>query len=105
MFKSGKKGKNAMDKLMGVIIDERNDVVIKDLQKYTKKENPPKSISVFYGAGHMRGLEDSIVSKMGYKPAGDEWLTVYTVDVKKTGMDKAQLDMIKNMIKMQMDNM
>ncbi len=32
-----------------------------------------KSIGVFYGAGHMRGIEEALIGKMGFKPAGVEW--------------------------------
>ena len=32
-----------------------------------------KDIGVFYGAGHMRGIEDALVGEMGFKRTAVEW--------------------------------
>ena len=54
-----------------VIITERNNAALRTLEQTIK--DGKKNIGVFYGAGHMRGLEDALVEDMGFKRTGVEW--------------------------------
>ena len=54
-----------------VIVSERNKRAL-DVLKRTIAQGRRKS-GVFYGAGHMRGIEDELVGKLGFKPVRVEW--------------------------------
>jgi hypothetical protein len=54
-----------------VIVSERNKAALRVLEKTIAHDK--KDIGVFYGAGHMRGIEDELVGKMGFKRTETEW--------------------------------
>jgi hypothetical protein len=54
-----------------VIVAERNKAALKVLRETIGAGK--KNIGVFYGAGHMRGLEDALVDDMGFRRTGTEW--------------------------------
>ena len=81
-----------------VIVEGRNQVVIEYLKDTIAKHPGYKDIAIFYGAGHMPGLEESLI-EMGYTPAGDHWIPAMSVDPKDTGLSDAQIKMMRNMIK------
>lgn len=81
-----------------VIVHDRNAVVI-DYLKDTLRDHPDyHDIGIFYGAGHMPGLESSILD-MGYTLDSTSWSTAMTVDTTDTGLSTAQVKMMRNMIK------
>jgi hypothetical protein len=66
--------------LKTIIVAERNKVVLADLKAL--KDNPANSVhtvAVFYGAEHMRDMEQHLVTDLGYRPADTQWLTAITV--------------------------
>lgn len=79
-----------MGTLMGVILDERNAVVMEDLKRVIASEPGVKSIAIIYGGGHLPGLERGL-AEMGYTPAGDQWRAAMRVDAKQLGMSAVQL--------------
>ena len=91
-----------MQKLMELLIDERNKVVMQDLGKEWRKPEPPGSIAVFYGAAHMHDLEERIAER-GYRPGKDRWLTAISLDIKEAGIRKQDVLLIRRMVKMQLD--
>jgi hypothetical protein len=58
-----------------VIISERNKAAIKVLEQTIA--DGKRTIGVFYGAGHMRGIEEHLVGRMGFKRVGVEWRTAW----------------------------
>lgn len=54
-----------------VIVTERNKAALRVLEKTIAQGR--KDIGIFYGAGHMRGIEDALVGRMGFKRTGTEW--------------------------------
>lgn len=54
-----------------VIIAERNKGALRVLEREIAEGK--RNIGVFYGAGHMRGIEDALLSEMGFKRTGVEW--------------------------------
>lgn len=54
-----------------VLISERNKAALKVLEETMAKGT--KSIGIFYGAGHMRGIEDALLGEMGFERIGVEW--------------------------------
>jgi hypothetical protein len=67
-------------KLDSIIINERNKTVLADLKALlkTSKRNssrPIQSIAIFYGAAHMKDIEQHLVSDLGYRTAEAQWVT------------------------------
>lgn len=81
-----------------VIVEGRNQVVIDDLKQTLAQHPNDRDIGIFYGAGHMPGLQASLI-EMGYTPAQDTWTQAMIVDPKDTGMSEMQIKMMRNMIK------
>lgn len=88
--------------LLKVLIHSRNQKVTDDLRKALRRKNPPDSISVFYGAGHMDDLERRIRDQLGYEPEQDIWLPAFGVDLEKNGISDWERRMIKFMTERQL---
>jgi hypothetical protein len=54
-----------------VLISERNKAALRVLKRTIKEGK--HNIGVFYGAGHMRGIQEALVDRMGFKLTGVEW--------------------------------
>ncbi len=99
-------GKNKRIKNMfKLLIHYRNAVVMKDLKKNLEKENPPSSISIFYGAGHMAEIEKDLVNNFNYKAVNTEWLRVFSVKKADTGLSEYHLKILNESINYQMNKM
>jgi len=97
-----------MAKMMKVIIEDRNIVVLKDLTSVIENEKNIKDVAIFYGAGHMNDFERRL-AQMGYFPAptdADQWTPAIRIDPKSAGMTAADIkqmrDTMRGMIKQQM---
>jgi hypothetical protein len=90
-----------LQRLMKVLIEARNNAVLKDVKVQLAKRNPPKSISVFYGAAHMHHLQRQLMAELKYRPAKELWLTAISVDTRKAGLAKAELEMIRSVVQWQ----
>ncbi len=70
---------NSAKKLDSILLDERNKVVLADLKSLLKPSKrtpkPLQSIAIFYGAAHMKDIEQHLISDLGYRPAEAQWLT------------------------------
>lgn len=86
-----------MGKLMGVILEDRNDVVVADLKKVIQTEPNVKTIAVIYGAGHLPGIQTRLLA-MGYSPSGDTWRTAMRVEAKEAGISEQQMKQTRQMI-------
>jgi hypothetical protein len=94
-----------VQRLMEVLIQSRNDAVLKDLRAELKRTAPPASISVFYGAGHMDDLERRIRREFGYRPDSDLWLPAFTVDYTKAGISLLEATLLRTMVRQQMQEL
>jgi hypothetical protein len=96
-----------MDKMMEVIIRDRNAVVVDDLRRVIREEPEVRTVGIIYGAGHLIDLEERIVSELGYTAGEDRWLPAITVDIAKAGMTPAQVqfmrDTVRKSIRQQID--
>ncbi len=86
-----------MGKLMGVIVEDRNEVVVADLKKVIQTEPEVKSIAIIYGAGHLPGVQARLAA-MGYSPVGDTWRTAMRVEAKEAGITQKQMAQTRQMI-------
>jgi general secretion pathway protein G len=87
-----------MGKVMGVLLEDRNAVVVSDLKKVIQGEPGVKTVGIIYGAGHLPSMERRLVEELGYKPVGDTWRPAITVDAKAAGVSGAQLKATRQMI-------
>lgn len=94
-----------VQRLMEVLIQSRNDAVLKDLRTELKRPRPPASISIFYGAGHMDDLERRICREFGYRPAGDLWLPAFSVDYSKAGLNVIEATLLRTMVRQQLQEL
>lgn len=94
-----------MQRLMEVLIQTRNDAVLKDLRAELKRAAPPASISVFYGAGHMDDLERRVRREFGYRAESDLWLPAFTVDYVKAGLSVIEATLLRTMVQRQMQEL
>ena len=94
-----------MQRLMEVLIQTRNDAVLRDLRAELKRPAPPASISVFYGAGHMDDLERRVRREFGYRAESDLWLPAFTVDYTKAGLSVIEATLLRTMVQRQMQEL
>ena len=94
-----------MQHLLQVLIEARNQNVIDDLKTEFKVVPRSGSIAVFYGTGHMEDMEQRVTHDLGYRPDGEIWLTAFSVDLRDTGLSPAELQMMRNFVKWQLDQM
>jgi hypothetical protein len=92
-----------IQRLLAVIIQERNKVVLEDLKARLRAASPPNSIAVFYGAGHMADLEKRLRGSLGYRPRGEMWLTAMSVNTRQAGLSSEELAAMRSLIQWQMD--
>jgi hypothetical protein len=94
-----------MKQLLKVLIEERNEKVVKDLRFEMKTVPRSGSIAIFYGAGHMENLEKHLVNELHLRPAGEEWLEAFSLDLKKSGISPSEAETVRGLVKWQFDQM
>jgi len=92
-----------IQRLLEVIIRERNKVVFDDLKAELRAFKPPRSISVFYGAGHMADLEKLLREELKYRPLDEVWLSALTVNTRTAGLSSLEMEMMRGLIQWQME--
>jgi hypothetical protein len=92
----------SMKDLMEVLIQKRNQKVMKDLATEVKRAKAGDSISVFYGTGHMPDMEKRLASELHYQPADQEWFTAVSVNLRRSGISPGEAAYLHDMIKGQM---
>lgn len=60
------------------LLGERNRVAVEVLAE-TLKEPDQRSVSIFYGAAHMAGIEREIVSSLGFERTNQRWLAAWII--------------------------
>lgn len=84
--------------LMRVLIRERNAVVVRDLRRALRGRPLPKTIAIFYGAGHMPDLESRLRLELGLTPVSDQWLRAFSVNPGRTGLSADEITMIRESV-------
>lgn len=87
------------EKMMKVIIEDRNEAVYRDLKALVKERPELKTVAVFYGAGHFPSMLAEF-KKMGYTvdESADVWLTAMRGNLKEASMTRAQVDAMAKMM-------
>jgi len=91
-----------IQRLLEVIIRERNRVVFDDLKMELRAFSPPRSIAVFYGAGHMADLERLLRDELKYRPLDEVWLTALVVNTRAAGLSNLEVETMRSLIQWQM---
>jgi hypothetical protein len=60
------------------ILSGRNEVALKKLQEVLVSRSQ-RHVAVFYGAAHMPGIEAALIRGLKAKPAGETWLSAWTM--------------------------
>jgi len=94
----------ATKEMMEVILEGRNKVVEKDLQKAVRQSGGEKSIAVFYGAAHMADLEKHLTTELGYRSEKVTWLTAFSMDTEKEGVSPVTARIIRWTVRQQLEN-
>ncbi len=94
-----------MQRLMEVLIQSRNDAVLKDLRAELKRAEPPATISIFFGAAHMEDMERRVRREFGYRVESDLWLPAFTVDYTKAGLSIIEATLLRTMVQRQMQEL
>lgn len=87
-----------MGAMMDVIVNDRNEVVLRDLKRIVETEPGVRTIGVIYGAGHLPGIERSLRSDLGYEPAGDQYVAAIRVTPGEAGMSRDEIASLRNMM-------
>ena len=94
-----------MKELITVLIQERNKAVLADLKGALQQRTPPRSISIFYGAGHMDDMERRLRQDYQYTCQEERWLTAFAVNTRQSGLGTVEQDLIHTLVKGMMDLM
>lgn len=86
-------------RLLCVLIEERDKVVVCDVQNAARARPRPRSIAVFYGAGHMIDLEQRLRDALAYRPAEERWLTAFAIDPRQAGLTEFELNWMRRWIR------
>lgn len=89
--------------MMTVLINDRNEVVLADLERLLEEEPEVQTVGIIYGAGHLAHLEQRLVVDFGYEPGETRWLTAMEVDAEAVGIAPAQLRTMRQMIQRSME--
>lgn len=91
-----------MKNLFEVLLAERNAIVLRDLRAQIAKRKAGETIAVFYGAAHMGELARRLRDELHYTPGPEQWDTAFTADPAKSALPPAQLKLILDMVRAQM---
>jgi len=86
-----------------VLVQERNQAVMRDVGAALRQRPRPRSVAVLYGAGHMAHLEQQLWAELGYRPVEERWLTAFAVDARAAGLSAFELELTRQMVRRQLE--
>ena len=90
-----------MVELMEVLLNRRNEIVLKRVATVKTELKSGQSATIFYGAAHNIHLEQELV-KQGYVQQEETWYPAMSVDLADTGLSREQVTFFRQIIKMQL---
>ncbi len=88
-----------------ILIDQRNGIVLSDLERIMREEPHLESIAVFYGAAHMDHFAETIKRDFAYELDGVSWYPAIRVDLEQSRVDQRQLQQIRMMLRRSLQQM
>lgn len=92
----------SMKQLEEVLLEGRNQAVLRDLVATLPRLETDQSVSMFYGAAHMADLERRLRDHLGYQPSREVWLTAFSVDIQRSGITNSQREFIREFVRAQL---
>jgi hypothetical protein len=89
-----------LGKLMHVLLTERNEAIMANLTAELSKPTTATSISMIYGAAHMKELSRRLEGELLYRMVGEQWLPAFSVNPKDAGVSAEMLGMIRGVVGM-----
>ena len=89
--------------LLTVLIQKRNEKVLRDLKVAAAKTARNSSIAVFYGTGHMPDMEIRLRQQLNYRPVEQIWLTAISVNLVESEISPAERSFIRSLIRRQFE--
>jgi len=89
--------------LLTVLIQKRNEKVLRDLKVAAAKTARNSSIAVFYGTGHMPDMEIRLRQQLNYRPVEQIWLTAISVNLAESEISPAEWGFIRSLIRRQFE--
>jgi len=93
---------DGMQRLLRVLIEERNAAVARDVRDALGRSPTPASVAIFYGAGHMPDLEARLCRELGYRAAEDRWLTAFGVNPRAMGVSEFEVAFTTRLVRAQL---
>jgi hypothetical protein len=90
--------------LFEVLLTERNENVIRQLEASLPKLRSGQTIAIFYGAAHMDQIVARLTKDLHYTPGDQVWDTAFTADTTKSMMPPAQIKALVQMMRTQLQN-
>jgi hypothetical protein len=87
-----------LKQLLEVLLLERNRKVLADLRAALRSMGRRDSVAIFFGAGHMPDLEQRLRRDLRYHPAGQLWLTAFSVDLARAGISPPERQFIHHLV-------
>lgn len=92
-----------MKSLLEVLVDARNEQVMRDLRDWMKSSASHQSVAVFYGAAHMQDFQSRLEQQLRYKPVEEKWLTAFSVDPEAAGLGPTEEKMVRSLVNWQLE--
>lgn len=89
--------------LFEVLLERRNDLVLRELATLLETEPGHGRVAVFYGAGHMGDLGARLEHELGLEPLDVTWLPAVELRYEDTGLSRARIDMLRRTIRTAID--
>ncbi len=84
----------AMQRMMQVILHDRDEVVLHDIGRVLEESGRYGSIAVIYGAAHLPGVEKGLRERFGYTPVATKWVPAIRVDLEAAGFSEREAQMM-----------
>lgn len=89
---------------MEILLDQRNKIVLGDLEELLAQKEPPLRIGIVYGAAHQSEFQAALAAK-GFLCTETIWRTAARVDLDDLGLPRAQVDWTRRALARSIDSM
>ncbi|HTL59480.1 MAG TPA: hypothetical protein VL361_27665 [Candidatus Limnocylindrales bacterium] len=91
-----------MKELLQVLLERRNQKVVRELTNDLPRLDEDDTIAVFYGTAHMPDLERRLRTELKYRPVTQLWLTAFSVNLAQSEVSENERALVQTLIKQQL---